>query len=128
MSTGTASWRNSPCNRWDSPMRLRCSSSSRATRLGWCTDVPSCSRGSFGLWGVVQLNKILALTAYAGPHQVWYFNPFSWQALFFLGAWCGWRGIKGGIPWLTNHWLFRLALAGALAAFLIRFSWTLHWL
>ena len=81
---------------------------------------------SFGLWGAVQFNKSIALVAYPGPNQVWYFNPFSWQALFFLGAWCGWRGIKGKIPWLTNRWLFRLALAGALAAFLIRFSWTLH--
>jgi hypothetical protein len=81
---------------------------------------------SFGLWGAVQFNKSIALTAYPGPDQVWFFNPFSWQALFFLGAWCGWRGIKGGIPWLTNRWLFRLAATGALAAFLIRFSWTLH--
>ena len=83
---------------------------------------------SFGLWGAVQLNKSIALAAYPGPDQVWFFNPFGWQALFFLGAWCGWRGIKGGIPWLTNRWLFRLAVAGALAGFLIRFSWTLHWL
>ena len=81
---------------------------------------------SFGLWGAVQLDKSLALAAYPGPNQVWFFNPFSWQALFFLGTWCGWRGIKGGIPWLTNRWLFRLATAGALAGFLIRFSWTLH--
>jgi hypothetical protein len=81
---------------------------------------------SFGLWGAVQFNKNIALAAYPGPDQVWFFNPFSWQALFFLGAWCGWRGLKGGIPWLTNRWLFRLAAAGALAAFLIRFSWTLH--
>jgi hypothetical protein len=57
---------------------------------------------------------------------VWVFNPFGWQALFFLGAWCGWRGIKGGSPWLTNRWLFRLVVAGALAGFLIRCSWTLH--
>jgi hypothetical protein len=83
---------------------------------------------SFGLWVAVQFNKSIALTAYPGPDQVWSFNPFSWQALFFLGAWCGWRGIKGGIPWIRNRWLFRLALAGALAGFLIRFSWTLHWL
>jgi hypothetical protein len=81
---------------------------------------------SFGLWCAVQLNKSVSLAAYPGPDQVWFFNPFSWQALFFLGAWCGWRGIKGGIPWLTNRWLLRLALAGALAGFLIRFSWTLH--
>jgi hypothetical protein len=82
---------------------------------------------SFVLWGAVQLNKSIALAAYPGPDQVWFFNPFSWQALFFLGAWCGWRGLKGKIPWLTKRWLFRLALAGALAGFLIRFSWTLHW-
>jgi hypothetical protein len=81
---------------------------------------------SFGLWGAVQLNKSMALAAYPGPDQVWFFNPFGWQALFFLGAWCGWRGIKGGIPWLTKRWLFWLAAAGALAGFLLRCSWTLH--
>src|SRR3989441_631068 len=81
---------------------------------------------SFGLWCAVQLNKSIALAAYPGPNQVWFFNPFAWQALFFLGAWCGWRGIQAGIPWLTNRWLFRLAVAGALTAFLIHFSWTLH--
>jgi hypothetical protein len=83
---------------------------------------------SFGLWCAVQLNKRIALAAYPGPHQEWFFNPFGWQALFFLGAWCGWRGMQGGIPWLTNRWLFRLAAAGALTGFLIRFSWTVHWL
>lgn len=81
---------------------------------------------SFGLWGAVQLNHNIALAAYPGPDEVWFFNPFAWQALFFLGAWFGWRGIKGRIPWLTNRWLFRLAVAGVLAGFLIRFSWTLH--
>lgn len=83
---------------------------------------------SFGLWCAVQFNKSIALAAYPGPNHVWFFNPFAWQALFFLGAWCGWRGIKAEMPWLTNRWLFRLAAAGALAGFLIRFSWTLHWL
>src|SRR5919106_6298573 len=83
---------------------------------------------SFGLWGAAQLSKRIALPAYPGPDHVWFFNPFCWQALFFLGAWCGWRGIRGGIPWLTHRWLFRLAAAGVLAGFLIRFSWTLHWL
>ena len=83
---------------------------------------------SFGLWGAVQLNKSIALEAYPGPNQVWFFNPFAWQALFFLGAWCGWRGLKGEILWLTNRWLFRLAVAGVCAGFLIRFSWTLQWL
>jgi hypothetical protein len=83
---------------------------------------------SFSLWAAAQLNQSIALAAYPGPDHVWFFNPFCWQALFFLGAWCGWRGVRGGIPWLTNRWLFRLAAAGALAGFLIRFSWTLHWL
>ncbi len=83
---------------------------------------------SLGLWCAVQLNKHIALAAYPGPHQEWFFNPFGWQALFFLGAWCGWRGMHGGIPWLTHRWLFRLAAAGALAGFLVRFSWTVHWL
>jgi hypothetical protein len=83
---------------------------------------------SFSLWAAAQLNQSITLAAYPGPDHVWFFNPFCWQALFFLGAWCGWRGVRGGIPWLTNRWLFRLAAAGALAGFLIRFSWTLHWL
>jgi hypothetical protein len=81
---------------------------------------------SCGLWGAAQLSKRIALPAYPGPDHGWFFNPFGWQALFFLGAWCGWRGIKGGIPWLTNRWLCRLAAAGARVGFLIRFSWTLH--
>jgi hypothetical protein len=83
---------------------------------------------SFSLWAAAQLNKSIALPAYPGPDHVWFFNPFCWQALFFLGAWCGWRGLRGGIPWLTNRWLVWLAAAGALAGLLIRFSWTLHWL
>src|SRR5262249_52531528 len=83
---------------------------------------------SLGLWGVVQFNKSIALAAYPGPSQVWFFNPFAWQALFFLGAWAGWRGIQTGIPWLTHRWLLRLAVAGAFTGFLLRFSWTLHWL
>src|SRR5215467_16054426 len=56
---------------------------------------------SFGLWGAVQVNKSFALAAYPGPDHVWYFNPFSWQALFFLDAWCGWREIHGEISWLA---------------------------
>jgi hypothetical protein len=83
---------------------------------------------SFSLWAAAQLNKAIALPAYPGPDHVWFFNPFCWQALFFLSAWCGWRGVRGEIPRLTNRWLFRLAAAGALAGFLVRFSWTLHWI
>jgi len=81
---------------------------------------------SFALWLAVQFDKRIALPAYPGPDQVWFFNPFAWQALFLLGAWLGWRGIGGGISWLRGRWLFCLAAGLSLAAFLIRLNWTLH--
>jgi hypothetical protein len=81
---------------------------------------------SFALWLAVQIDGRIALSAYPGPNRVWTFNPFGWQALFFLGAWLGWRGTRGAMPWLDRHWLLRLAAGFALAAFVIRLSWTLH--
>ena len=81
---------------------------------------------SLGLWLAVQIDSRIALSAYPGPDRVWAFNPFGWQALFFLGAWLGWRGTRDGLPWLDRRWLFRLAAGFALVAFVIRFSWTLH--
>ena len=81
---------------------------------------------SFALWLAVQFDKRIALPAYPGPDGVWPFNPFAWQALFFLGAWLGWRGNRGGVSWLSRRWLFWLAAGLSLAGFLIRFSWTLH--
>lgn len=81
---------------------------------------------SFVLWLAVQFDNHLALSAYPGPDQMWFFNPFAWQALFLLGAWLGWRNIHGGVSWLDRRWLFGLAAAFSLAALLIRFNWTLH--
>lgn len=81
---------------------------------------------SMSLWIAVQIDKRIALPAYPGPDQVWFFNPFAWQALFFLGAWFGWRASHGGGSWLNGRWLFYLAVALSLVGFLIRFSWTLH--
>lgn len=81
---------------------------------------------SFALWLAVQIDGRIALSAYPGPNRVWTFNPFGWQALFFLGAWLGWRGTRGALPWLDRRWLLRLAAGFALAAFVIRLSWTLH--
>jgi len=82
---------------------------------------------SFAFWLAVQFDERIALPAYPGPDQVWFFNPFAWQTLFVLGAWLGWRGIIGGeISWLSHRWLFYLAAGLFLAAFLIRFNWTLH--
>jgi hypothetical protein len=81
---------------------------------------------SFALWLAVQFDKRIALSAYPGPDQVWFFNPFAWQALFLLGAWLGWRGNRSRVSWLSSHWLFWLAAGLSLAGFLIRFNWTLH--
>ena len=58
------------------------------------------SFASFALWLAVQFDNRIALAAYPGPDRVWSFNPFAWQALFLLGAWLGWRGIRGGVSWL----------------------------
>ncbi|MEX2222208.1 MAG: OpgC domain-containing protein [Candidatus Rokuibacteriota bacterium] len=81
---------------------------------------------SFALWLAVQLNPRLALPAYPGPDRLWYFNPFAWQALFFLAAWLGWRGTRGAVAWLDRRWLWGLAVTLAVAGLVIRFSWTLH--
>jgi len=81
---------------------------------------------SLALWLAVQIDSRIALSAYPGPNRVWAFNPFGWQALFFLAAWLGWRGTRGPVSWLDHRWLVRLAAGFALAAFVIRVSWTLH--
>ncbi|MGH6618246.1 MAG: OpgC family protein [Alphaproteobacteria bacterium] len=83
---------------------------------------------SFALWLAVQFKPELNLAAYPGIGQVWYFNPFAWQALFFFSAWLGWRSTRGGVAWLTNRWLFWAAVGIAAAGFVIRVNWTLHWL
>jgi hypothetical protein len=81
---------------------------------------------SLALWVAVQVNPAVALPAYPGPDRVWYFNPLAWQALFFLGAWLGWRGTRGPVPWLGHRRLLLAAGAFALVAFVTRISWTLH--
>ena len=88
---------------------------------------------SLALWVAVQLDPRIALPAYPGPNRVWFFNPLGWQALFFLGAWLGWRGIRDQRSWLDprrswldRRWLMGLAAALALAGLVVRFSWTLH--
>jgi hypothetical protein len=81
---------------------------------------------SFALWVAVQLDPRLALPAYPGPSRVWFFNPLGWQALFFIGAWLGWRGIRDRLSWLDRGWVLAPAAALALACLVVRSSWTLH--
>ena len=82
--------------------------------------------GSAGLWLAVQVNPRIALPAYPGPDKFWFFNPLAWQALFLIGAWLGWRGLRGPIAWFGRPWLIGTAVAVALIGFVIRFSWMLH--
>src|SRR5262249_22891461 len=74
---------------------------------------------SFVLWLAVQLDKRIALSVYPGPDGVWPFNPFAWQALFFLGVWLGWRGTRGEGSWFRRRWLFCLAAVLAPAGVLV---------
>jgi hypothetical protein len=81
---------------------------------------------SFVLWVAVQVDPRIALPAYPGPSRVWFFNPFGWQALFFLGAWLGWGGIRTIQSWLDRSWLVWLSAGLALTALVVRVSWTLN--
>ncbi|HEU4342515.1 MAG TPA: OpgC domain-containing protein [Candidatus Binatia bacterium] len=81
---------------------------------------------SLALWLAVQFDKRIALSAYPGPDRVWFFNPFAWQALFFVGAWLGWKGTRVRVSWLNRRWLLWMAAGLSLTGFLIRLNWTLH--
>jgi hypothetical protein len=78
------------------------------------------------LWLSAQLFDGVALPAYPGPDHTWFFNPFAWQALFFLSAWLGWRGRRGLPGWVHGRWILILAVAISLGAFVVRTSSTLH--
>jgi hypothetical protein len=80
---------------------------------------------SLSLWLAVQFDERIALPAWPGP-EGWIFNPFAWQALYYLAAWLGWRSNHGGVFWLDRRWQVYLAAGFVVAGFLIRFNWTLH--
>jgi len=53
----------------------------------------------------------------------WFFNPFSWQLIFAVGLYCGLNRRETGVAVPYRPWLYALALAYALLAFLtIRFG------
>ncbi len=80
---------------------------------------------SLSLWGVVQFDGRIAPPAWPGS-AAWGFNPIAWQALFYLGAWLGWRSNHAEVFWLDRHWRIYLAAGFVVAGFLIRFNWTLQ--
>lgn len=76
---------------------------------------------SFALWVTVQFTH-WNLPAY--PHGGWFFNPFAWQFLFILGAWCAMR--RHAAPWLQllpRRPVTVLAVLYLLFSFLIVLTW-----
>ncbi len=59
------------------------------------------------LYGIVQVWG-LDLPSYPQGHT-WYFNPFAWQLIFFIGVICGHPSSKDRMAILHSPWLLRLA-------------------
>jgi len=53
----------------------------------------------------------------------WYFNPFAWQMLFFVGAWCGMGAVAQIRQFLQSRIVFAIAIAWIVFAFIIVMSW-----
>jgi hypothetical protein len=54
---------------------------------------------SIGVWAMAYFGGV-NLKLYP-VEQEWFFNPFAWQLLFFIGTWCA----VGGAPWLRNIYM-----------------------
>src|SRR5262249_3643706 len=59
----------------------------------------------------------------AYPDGLWYFNPFAWQFLFVLGAWCA----TGGAEALRRVADSRILAVGAMLYLAIAFSIAMSW-
>src|SRR6195952_4861325 len=55
----------------------------------------------------------------ASPSGLWYFNPFAWQLLFFLGAWIALGGAQAVQPVVRSRAVFYLAVAFIVFAFVV---------
>ena len=76
--------------------------------------------GSFVLWVLTQHFE-WNMPSY--PSGYWYFNPFAWQLMFVLGAWCA---LRGGplLGWLMRSVVVRaLALAYLVFGFCVTLTW-----
>jgi hypothetical protein len=56
----------------------------------------------------------------------WTFNPLAWQLLFVVGAAFGHANASGRMILASGKWLFRAAIAVAVAGFVVKMSWVLH--
>lgn len=59
----------------------------------------------------------------AWPRGVWLFNPFAWQFLFVLGAWCALGGGQRLSRWIDSPLVRTLAVAYLVFAFCITMTW-----
>jgi len=55
----------------------------------------------------------------ASPSGLWYFNPFAWQLLFFLGAWIALGGSRAIQSIVRTRAAFWLAIAYIILAFVV---------
>jgi len=69
------------------------------------------------LWGVASA-RVLDLPAEPWSDRTWYFNPFAWQLIFFLGFAFGRGWLKGPVPTRTT-----ITIAAAIAIASIPFAW-----
>jgi hypothetical protein len=53
------------------------------------------------------------------PSGLWYFNPFTWQLLFFLGAWTALGGAQAVHPVVRTRAVFYLAVGFIVFAFVV---------
>lgn len=57
------------------------------------------------------------------PNGFWSFNPYAWQLLFVLGAWCALGGAKRLAPIIASGPAMLAAMAYILASFLVTLTW-----
>ncbi|MGY3485150.1 hypothetical protein ACVW1C_003033 [Bradyrhizobium sp. USDA 4011] len=63
----------------------------------------------------------LHLTTY--PNGFWSFNPFAWQMLFVLGAWCALGGTKRISRFLSSPVTLSVSFLYLFAAFFVTLTW-----
>ena len=73
------------------------------------------------------LSRLAGLNLVGYPDdRAWTFNPFAWQLLFVVGAAFGHANASGRTLLAGGKLLFRVAIAVAIAGFVVKLSWVLH--
>ena len=59
----------------------------------------------------------------AYPTSTWFFNPFTWQLIFVVGAWCSVGASERAHALLRSRVAVRIAIAYLALAFLVSLTW-----